>query len=167
MAGVEGTKSVPWTDDDKAKARKMWGEGAPTKDIGAALGREKNSVIGMARREGFPPRPSPIGVTGLLPAPRPRTKDLPRGQRRPPPPPKPEPLRLVATPVPALLPVEPETPRPPPRMRPTSACCWPLWPHGARPDMRFCDARAPAGRPYCAEHHALAYPAITLMKKAI
>lgn len=31
-------------------------------------------------------------------------------------------------------------------------CCWPLWPHGARPDFRCCGAPAAEGARYCAEH---------------
>jgi GcrA cell cycle regulator len=36
------------------------------------------------------------------------------------------------------------------------SCCWPLGDPGA-PDFRFCGGEAVAGKPYCAEHAAVAY----------
>ncbi|MBR0657075.1 GcrA family cell cycle regulator, partial [Plastoroseomonas arctica] len=35
-------------------------------------------------------------------------------------------------------------------------CCWPIGEPG-RPDFRFCSAEGLAGKPYCAEHAAVAY----------
>jgi hypothetical protein len=34
-------------------------------------------------------------------------------------------------------------------------CEFPLWPHGARPDHRSCDAPRLFGQPYCAKHQAI------------
>ncbi|APH58099.1 Hypothetical protein GbCGDNIH6_2262 [Granulibacter bethesdensis] len=36
------------------------------------------------------------------------------------------------------------------------SCCWPIGEPGTK-EFRFCDAPAMAGKPYCAEHAALAY----------
>jgi GcrA cell cycle regulator len=38
----------------------------------------------------------------------------------------------------------------------THSCCWPLGDPGTR-SFRFCDAGATQGKPYCAEHAAIAY----------
>jgi GcrA cell cycle regulator len=36
------------------------------------------------------------------------------------------------------------------------SCCWPIGEPG-QPDFRFCSAEALPGKPYCAEHAAIAY----------
>jgi GcrA cell cycle regulator len=36
------------------------------------------------------------------------------------------------------------------------SCCWPIGEPGTR-EFRFCAAEADTGRPYCAEHSAIAY----------
>jgi hypothetical protein len=36
------------------------------------------------------------------------------------------------------------------------SCCWPLWPHGASPDGRYCRAARTHGS-YCARHAAVAF----------
>ena len=36
------------------------------------------------------------------------------------------------------------------------SCCWPIGEPGTR-EFRFCGAEADPGRPYCADHSAIAY----------
>jgi GcrA cell cycle regulator len=36
------------------------------------------------------------------------------------------------------------------------SCCWPIGEPGTR-EFRFCGSEADPGRPYCAEHSAIAY----------
>ncbi|MBW8271019.1 GcrA family cell cycle regulator, partial [Caldovatus aquaticus] len=38
----------------------------------------------------------------------------------------------------------------------TRSCCWPIGEPGTQ-DFRFCGAEALSGKPYCAEHAAVAY----------
>jgi hypothetical protein len=44
-------------------ARQLWERGLPTVQIARELGVTKNTIIGLARRNGFPARPSPIRVS--------------------------------------------------------------------------------------------------------
>ncbi|ABI63160.1 GcrA family cell cycle regulator [Granulibacter bethesdensis] len=76
--------------------------------------------------------------------------------------------------LPSVQPAAVATPSSPPAARPTPraiskvaspafpsggrlvSCCWPIGEPGTK-EFRFCDAPAMAGKPYCAEHAALAY----------
>lgn len=49
-----------------ALLRRHWDEGLTTAEIGERVGISKNSVIGFAHRNGFPPRPHPIKVNREL-----------------------------------------------------------------------------------------------------
>jgi hypothetical protein len=58
----------------------------------------------------------------------------------------------------------PATPRPAPTPRPiltspplTGKCRWPLWPTGARPSHKYCDANAPLGTSWCIVHRKIVY----------
>jgi GcrA cell cycle regulator len=67
--------------------------------------------------------------------------------------PAPAPAAVAAPPV--------VTPRPAvvrsfPRLGPVRSCCWPIGEPG-QPGFRFCSAEALTGKPYCAEHAAIAY----------
>lgn len=44
----------PWSDPDKAELSRLWLLGKPVREITEALGRNKNSIIGMAHRLGMP-----------------------------------------------------------------------------------------------------------------
>lgn len=50
----------PIPDAVKERAALLWDCGFSASQIAADLGVTKNSVIGLAHRHGFPPRPSPI-----------------------------------------------------------------------------------------------------------
>jgi hypothetical protein len=45
-------------------ARCFWSEGLSTAEIGRRMGVTKNVIVGIARRNGFPARPSPIRRAG-------------------------------------------------------------------------------------------------------
>jgi GcrA cell cycle regulator len=149
---------MEWNDTIIAELRGLWSAGLSTAEIGRRLGISKNAVVGKAHRLDLSPRPSPI-----------RRQE--RDPNAPPPPPRavgptlaPLPSRPAPAPLPAPRPVvpaaKPLTPRrltavAAPSVR-VSACCWPIGEPG-KPSFHFCDAVAVQGKPYCAEHAALAY----------
>lgn len=146
---------MDWTEDAIATLRQLWSEGLSTAEIGRRMGISKNAVVGKAHRLNLAARPSPIRrVPGAAPSPRP-----PRRAVRPAMP-RPSPM-MAGAPMATRPPIERPAPvvpiRPPPPLRlGNSACCWPLGDPGT-PGFRFCGAQALLGKPYCAEHAALAY----------
>lgn len=48
------------SDETIARARELWAMGLSTSEIGRAMGVNKNVIVGIAHRNGFPGRPSPI-----------------------------------------------------------------------------------------------------------
>ncbi|MEO8714802.1 MAG: GcrA family cell cycle regulator [Acetobacteraceae bacterium] len=153
-----------WTAAAIDRLRRLWADGHSTAEIGRRIGISKNAVVGKAHRLDFPARPSPI-----------RTADPATSRPRPIPRPKAPkladimPLTTATTPLSAPLPLQPSRPAAPgaaqavplrgaaqkQSMR-TNPCCWPIGEPGTR-GFRFCDATAPLGKPYCAEHAKLAY----------
>ena len=157
---------MEWNEETIARLRALWAEGLSTAEIGRRMGVSKNAVVGKAHRLNLPARPSPIRRDGSGAAPRPPTPRRVVGPTLPP---------LAA----ASLPMPPEPPRqtyqsnPDPRPEPApraatrpapaptryyrpSVCCWPIGEPGTK-SFRFCDAEAAGGKPYCADHAALAY----------
>ncbi len=137
-----------WTDQVILDLRRLWDEGHATAEIGRRLGVTKNAVVGKAHRLDLPHRPSPIRRgedAAQKPAPRPRVV---------------LPVRLMPPAPVQAVPAPPPAPPPgaavPPRPGRPQPCCWPLGEPG-RSGFRFCDAAADGGKPYCAEHRALAY----------
>lgn len=57
------------TTETVRKARNLWDSGLSAQKIGIELGVSKNVVIGIAHRNNFPPRPSPLApkADGSLP----------------------------------------------------------------------------------------------------
>jgi len=163
---------MDWTEETIARLRQFWQDGHSTAEIGRRMGITKNAVVGKAHRLTLAPRPSPI------------RRDLPEGHvprrsapRRATGPTLPAPnLPPVAASVPSVAAAAPERiAPPPPRHMPspqapmqlravplprasarTSTCCWPIGDPGTA-SFRFCDDGAMAGKPYCAQHAALAY----------
>jgi GcrA cell cycle regulator len=154
---------MDWTAEAIDQLRGLWAEGHSTAEIGRRMGVSKNAVVGKAHRLNLPARPSPIRrETEGEAAARPATP--PRKPAAPPPLREPAPLRRIeapaaTAPAPAAAPVPPPPPaavvRPFPRAS-TRTCCWPLGEPGT-PEFRFCAAEAMTGKPYCAEHAAVAY----------
>jgi GcrA cell cycle regulator len=147
---------MDWTVEAIERLRALWAEGHSTAEIGRRMGISKNAVVGKAHRLNLPPRPSPIRreTTGDA-APRPQPVRAPRpagiGPRLT--------LPTVApAPTPVLAAVTPSAPvvRSFPRFSAARACCWPIGEPG-QPGFRFCSAEAMGGKPYCAEHAAVAY----------
>ncbi len=160
---------MDWNDETIARLRQLWQEGHSTAEIGRRMGVTKNAVVGKAHRLALPPRPSPIRreaaeghvprrsatrrVTGpTLPA-LPSSATLPPAQA-PGAPAAAAPCVAVALPPCAPVPLR-AVPMPRPSVR-VATCCWPIGDPGTT-SFRFCDDGAMAGKPYCAQHAALAY----------
>ena len=156
---------MEWTEETIERLRALWAEGLSTAEIGRRMGISKNAVVGKAHRLNLPARPSPIRRDASGAAPRPPAPRRITGPTLPPlatseAAPLAEPTRaaLPAKPIeaapaaaskPALRPIAP-------RLGRSVACCWPIGEPGT-PSFRFCDADAAAGKPYCADHAAVAY----------
>jgi GcrA cell cycle regulator len=167
---------MDWTDEVIERLRAFWAEGLSTAEIGRRMGVSKNAVVGKAHRLGLTARPSPIKRSPGGEAPRRTSIRRSVGPTLPPfsEPAEPEPaaLPLVSMPMPvplrvAIIPPAPVAPPPvhAPSLRSVGRssgggrvipCCWPIGEPGTR-SFRFCDSASAAGKPYCAEHAALAY----------
>ncbi len=148
---------MEWTAKAIDLLRALWAEGHSTAEIGRRMGVTKNAIVGKAHRLDLPARPSPIrkqeagGAQPSVPRRSPSVREaaaaLPTRQavvQAPPPPaPPPAPAATVAA------------VRHFPRAS-LRSCCWPIGEPGTR-EFRFCAAEADPGRPYCAEHSAIAY----------
>lgn len=150
-----------WTDEELARLRQLWDQSDPrlsAAQIGVALGKTKNSVVGMARRQGLDARISPIKRPDRPDGARPRARISKHGAKTLPP---------VAVDVPAAAPPAPPAPRAPAKpcrfllktARETGN--WPL----------YCDQpvrpAAEGGGPYCREHAALCYqPGTSYLRRA-
>ncbi|HEV7458389.1 MAG TPA: GcrA family cell cycle regulator [Roseococcus sp.] len=171
---------MDWTSEAIERLRALWSEGHSTAEIGRRMGVSKNSVVGKAHRLQLPARPSPIRRDPAAPRP------IAAGRRPTLPPLRvvaaaapvaPVEAPVMATPAATPLPPRPEARRPEPRvaelpaslaapkpaqvLRPFArasarSCCWPIGEPGT-PGFRFCSAEALNGKPYCAEHAAVAY----------
>ena len=151
---------MEWTATAVDLLRALWAEGHSTAEIGRRMGVTKNAIVGKAHRLDLPARPSPIRKqeAGVAPSSaasrrRPSVREATAPARRPavqaPPPPA---RTIAAAPVPAPA---PSAVRHFPRAS-FRSCCWPIGEPGTR-DFRFCAAEADPGRPYCADHSAIAY----------
>ncbi len=154
---------MEWTAKSIDLLRALWAEGHSTAEIGRRMGVTKNAIVGKAHRLDLPARPSPIRKTDAVDASAPpRRKPL---VREAPPPsqqaaPRPQPTEVPPSPqlspAPMPAPVAPAAAvRPFPRAS-LRSCCWPIGEPGTR-EFRFCGAEADPGKPYCAEHAAVAY----------
>jgi GcrA cell cycle regulator len=153
---------MEWNEETIARLRALWAEGLSTAEIGRRMGISKNAVVGKAHRLNLPARPSPIRRDANVAPPRAVVLRRVIGPTLPP-------LAAANAPPAQLVTAPPPAPPPPaaPRvvasrpattfrpMRP-QACCWPIGEPGTK-SFRFCGAEAMPGKPYCAEHAALAY----------
>ncbi len=164
---------MDWNEETIACLRQFWQDGHSTAEIGRRMGVTKNAVVGKAHRLMLSPRPSPI------------RRDLPEGhvpRRSAPrratgstlPAPNLPPVAASALaaavpdpamPVPVMTPPQIPSPRAQVQLRAVPAprasvrvaiCCWPIGDPGTA-SFRFCDDGAMTGKPYCAQHAALAY----------
>ena len=140
---------MEWTPDRIDELTRLWNEGLSTAEIGKMLGISKNAVVGKAHRLHLSSRPSPIRRMSMRPSPAIRLRD-----------PRPAPTGFdlphranVVVPAPV-----PRIPVAPPRVLELSnqTCMWPVG-HPGEPSFRFCGERALVGKPYCADHCAVAY----------
>jgi GcrA cell cycle regulator len=148
---------MDWTNEAIERLRALWAEGHSTAEIGRRMGVSKNAVVGKAHRLNLSARPSPIRRDAQPRAERPRAapRATPRRDvvRMPPPAaPQRQPAPVVAVAKPAAPPVV----RSSFQRSGQRNCCWPIGEPG-RADFRFCSAEGLAGKPYCAEHAAVAY----------
>jgi GcrA cell cycle regulator len=150
------SEKFDWTEADRLLLADLWGQGLSASAIGLRMGgRSKNSILGAVHRMNLPGRASPIAAKGSG-APQLRRQPMPgvpraRGEQVLG---GPTLVALGLMPAVAAVPVAVE-PKPGVASRP---CCWPMGDPKAR-DFRFCEGAGVLGRPYCAEHHALAYVA--------
>lgn len=149
---------MDWNEEAVSRLQALWAEGRSTADIGRQLGITKNAVVGKAHRLKLTARPSPI------------RRDTTKSQvtRRLAPHPAKEAVTTRTQPLqPAALEIETTVQAAQPAIRPVlvsaarsigriTSCCWPLGEPGT-PTFRFCGDAAMQGRPYCAEHAAIAY----------
>ncbi len=152
---------MEWNDDSINRLRALWAEGHSTAEIGRRMNVSKNAVVGKAHRLNLASRPSPIRRDGEK-TPRRRQPRRASGSTLPvlaaslAPMPAAESQRVADRPfVERAAPVLRAVPasRPGARVNP---CCWPIGEPGTR-SFRFCDVDSIGGKPYCAEHSALAY----------
>ncbi len=138
---------MDWSPEQISELTRLWGEGLTTSEIGKQLGISKNAVVGKAHRLHLAARPSPIKRTGPRPAVFRTTVKVPGAPRV------------------ARAPRQPgEAPAPRATSQPArwtgevsnNICKWPIG-HPGDADFTFCTDKALVGKPYCAEHCALAF----------
>ena len=139
--------SRPWSAlEDEIMAR-MAAIGKSGSEIGEALGRPRNSVIGRCNRQGIKLRGRKVANKGGRPR-----KAAPVVQPKP----LAQPSALIAVPQPRP-PAQPESPRMITLMQLTrSSCRWPFN-DPKKPDFRYCGLSQHGDSPYCEAHQALAY----------
>jgi GcrA cell cycle regulator len=149
---------MDWTPEAIERLRALWAEGHSTAEIGRRMGITKNAVVGKAHRLNLSARPSPIRRE----APGDAKPVVPRAPKVAVIAPR---MTLPVVPVAAAAPapVEPRAVPAPapvvrsfPRLSAMRSCCWPIGEPGTQ-GFRFCSAEASQGKPYCAEHAAVAY----------
>ena len=161
---------MDWNEETIACLRQFWQDGHSTAEIGRRMGITKNAVVGKAHRLTLAPRPSPIRRD--LPEGHVPRRSVPRRATGPtlPAPNLPSVTASVPAAAPAPSPIAPPkqhmpSPQAPVQLRAVPAprasarattCCWPIGDPGTA-SFRFCDDGAMTGKPYCAQHAALAY----------
>ncbi len=182
-----------WTDDEIKELRRRWMADERTLAIGAAMGRSKNAIVGMAHRIGLPERASPIIRDG-----RPRKTRVPVRRDHPAVAlPTLSSVAALVIPAPssadssgrksASVKLEQEKPMPIVRQpREAPRCCWPTWTDADKATGRYWQmlhhqgttpiCGKPAARkrerdgtlgfsPYCADHHARAFTPVQPMRR--
>jgi GcrA cell cycle regulator len=147
---------MDWTAEAIERLRALWAEGHSTAEIGRRMGISKNAVVGKAHRLNLPARPSPIRREAPGAAPRPAVARPVRPAGVAPRTTLPQPVAAPVAAAPVAAAPQPVVVRPFPRLSAAKSCCWPIGEPG-QPGFRFCTSEAMGGKPYCAEHAAVAY----------
>lgn len=146
--GRRTTPRAAWmTERGIALARELWDEGLSTAEIGRRVGTTKHGIVGFAHRQGWPPRPSPLGprkgevVPRVAPKPHRRPQEgVPRraSPKTPPPP------RAACNPLPLAA--------------PTAVFRGCQWIDGTdRKTWKMCGRETVPGTAWCPEHKAICY----------
>lgn len=170
----------PWRAREGAVEyfRGLWDRGITTSEIARLASGHfgftvtKNATVGLAHRNDFPRRPSPINMCAAAPKSAGKKPTLPSAPAAtiftlPPlpaptigfydclPPPRLPAQRSRIAPCDGMPRQHIETVTVFQQVKPRT-CCWPIG-HPKGPDFRFCDSTATPGKPYCQEHANLAY----------
>ncbi len=124
---------MSWTDEKIEDLKKLWAKGLSTAEIGRALGVSKNAIVGKSHRLGLKPRPSPIAGKPAAQTP---AKAKAKVKAKP----KPKETEKIGDIINLGL----------------HMCRWPFGDPGDD-DFHFCGRQVTVGKPYCAEHCAIAY----------
>ena len=122
---------MAWTEEQIEELKRLWNEGLSTAEIGRSLNVSKNAVVGKSHRLGLKPRPSPIAGKkndGVAA----KKKPVAAVKQKPP-------ERIVD-----VIDLGP------------NMCRWPFGDPGDS-DFHFCGKQSVVGKPYCADHCAIAY----------
>lgn len=131
-----------------ARLRELWATGESASKIGAAMGISKNAVVGKAHRLNLPSRPSCIIRDGKPRAPKVERLSKPGDYSVNTVVPVERVRELAAQPAPDVVRA--------PRNYAAKPCAWPIG-HPGTAEFHFCAGHAEPGRPYCADHVAIAY----------
>ena len=143
-------------EDVVMRIRDLWVQTDPelsTNEIGRRVGRSKNSVVGIAHRNDFPAKGSPIKRGGVTAESRPPKRAAPQSALLALPNGNEPSVLMPLTPNARLVKAVPEVAKPKPL--PTRECCWPIGQPGTS-TFRFCDSPT-TNRNYCDEHEKVAY----------
>lgn len=149
-----------WTDEKVKLLVQLWESGQSITQIGKALGMTRNAVVGKAHRIGLAKRASPIMRSEKPAQPRP----APSHQAGPPAAPR-APVQVKTEPAAApqatpagQAPQAQLTPAMLAALTPSTGprCKWPIGDPKSS-EFDFCDHVALPGKPYCAQHCAMAY----------
>jgi GcrA cell cycle regulator len=145
-----------WTAEDDKLLTEGWLGGRSCVTLAKELGVTKNSLVGRKGRLGLPNRLSPIRGGSANFKGRSGKRKVRVGSVTLPP--IVAPIFVAPLPEPVMEQVVEVRCAPSPKLvtRRTTACCWPIGEPGTK-TFRFCDDTARAGKPYCREHHAIAY----------
>ena len=162
---------VAWTESDKIKARGMIAKGMTARDIGKALGRSRNSVIGWMHRQ-------KIASSVLVRTPKPKIEK----ETKPKPPRKKKVRPLQSAKIPSFHhftndderryePYQPlvfDNPAPTMRLIDTVGHMQCRWiPDRPKLDETLVCGRETDGRSYCPLHHGIVYPRKVMKPKRI
>lgn len=145
-----------WTDEKVKALVQLWESGQSITQIGKALGMTRNAVVGKAHRIGLAKRASPIMRSEKPAQPRQPVQRHEAVHST-----QPAPRTIQVREEQAVVPAGQQnqlTPAMLAALTPTSGprCKWPIG-DPKTSDFDFCSGVALPGKPYCAQHCAMAY----------